>query len=232
MNFPTLCTHPSFINEADTYELASDARKEITENNNVFGSARSAGRRNNFWSAGQTLRIAIFSSNQEATQVVIAAINQWAPHVNLTFKFVEDPGADIRIVVSGQAKDGNWSAIGNDALRISPGEPTMMLGTDYKSPDFTHIVLHEFGHALGLKHEHQHPDAGLDWNLPVVYREYRNLGYSNETIYLDVLKKLDRAEVRLTPYDRQSIMHYAFPAYITWNKNRSPAKQNNLHKSY
>ena len=25
-------------------------------------------------------------------------------------------------------------------------------------------VLHQFGHALGLEHEHQHPTAPLEWN--------------------------------------------------------------------
>ena len=35
---------------------------------------------------------------------------------------------------------------------------------DLKSPDncpsrYKRIIRHEFGHALGLKHEHQHPDA-------------------------------------------------------------------------
>ena len=26
-------------------------------------------------------------------------------------------------------------------------------------------VMHEFGHALGLKHEHQSPNANIQWNM-------------------------------------------------------------------
>jgi hypothetical protein len=32
-------------------------------------------------------------------------------------------------------------------------------------------VLHEFGHALGLVHEHQHPAGGIQWNRPQVLRD-------------------------------------------------------------
>ena len=38
-------------------------------------------------------------------------------------------------------------------------EPTMVLdlrGMNHNRRQFT--ILHEFGHALGLRHEHQHPD--------------------------------------------------------------------------
>jgi hypothetical protein len=33
-------------------------------------------------------------------------------------------------------------------------------------------VIHEFGHALGLIHEHQNPSGGIQWNKPVVCRYY------------------------------------------------------------
>jgi hypothetical protein len=32
-------------------------------------------------------------------------------------------------------------------------------------------VLHEFGHALGLIHEHQNPVGGIQWNKPAVYAD-------------------------------------------------------------
>ena len=30
------------------------------------------------------------------------------------------------------------------------------------------MILHEFGHALGLIHEHQNPIQAIDWNKPAV----------------------------------------------------------------
>lgn len=39
--------------------------------------------------------------------------------------------------------------------------------------DLRATILHEFGHALGLVHEHQYWWSQLYWNIPEVYREYR-----------------------------------------------------------
>lgn len=68
------------------------------------------------------------------------------------------------------------SDLGSYARRRSFGQPTMFLGRpdglldpsgklyddesyfDEQGEAFTHIVLHEFGHALGLPHLHQHPE--------------------------------------------------------------------------
>ncbi len=66
------------------------------------------------------------------------------------------------------------SQLGSYATRVDQGEPTIYLGwpkglldEDGKplvrgsyihSEAFRHFVLHEFGHALGLPHLHQHPD--------------------------------------------------------------------------
>ena len=33
------------------------------------------------------------------------------------------------------------------------------------------VVLHEFGHAIGLAHEHQNPDKGIKWNEDAVIRD-------------------------------------------------------------
>ena len=37
---------------------------------------------------------------------------------------------------------------------------------------FRSTTIHEFGHALGLNHEHKNPSAGIKWNKPVVYSDY------------------------------------------------------------
>jgi len=43
--------------------------------------------------------------------------------------------------------------------------------------EFSRTVIHEFGHALGMIHEHQHPLAAIPWDKDKVYTYYA--GYPN-----------------------------------------------------
>ena len=53
---------------------------------------------------------------------------------------------------------GNWSFLGTLAQNVPPAQATMNLGWVLDSPDpqpfEKGLILHEFGHALGLTHEH------------------------------------------------------------------------------
>jgi hypothetical protein len=57
--------------------------------------------------------------------------------------------------------------VGNDSTNptvASAGEPSMNFGgfADSLPGDWAATVLHEFGHALGFQHEHQHPGGGCN----------------------------------------------------------------------
>ena len=55
---------------------------------------------------------------------------------------------------------GSWSYLGTDATRVPKESFTMNLGFVDRP-----TVLHEFGHSLGLIHEHQSPfPGGFKWN--------------------------------------------------------------------
>ena len=79
--------------------------------------------------------------------------------------------AEIR--VSFYADDGSWSAVGHDALNQSyfpPHQPTMKDGwlrDDTDDEEYQRVVLHEFGHALGMR-ERQSPTFDREWDLAAV----------------------------------------------------------------
>ena len=119
----------------------------------------------------------------------------------------------------------NYSAIGTDATLRGPSENTMNIGTDLAHPMFESAVFHEFGHALGMEHEHQHPNADIPWNKPVVYHHYlTNFNWSKEQVDHNLFRTLETTNTRTTPYDPTSIMHYAIPNELTtgdWFVNKN-----------
>lgn len=184
---------------------------------------RAVGTFSRFWANGRTLKIGFTDNDlpESHKQAIIDAINQWQPYVNLTFVFVDGrEGApeygkgDIRITTD-TAPSLNYTLIGTDAKLNDPWTPTMVLGVRPTDDKFKHTVMHEFGHALGAEHEHQHPQANIPWDLPAVYAYYAAAGHSKEAVDESVLTKLEQAETTFTTYDKESIMHYAIPSKIT-----------------
>ena len=91
------------------------------------------------------------------------------------------------------------------------------------------VIIHEFGHALGMIHEHQHPTAGIRWNRAVVERYYtQELRWTLAAVRNNLFARLDSPETQFSDYDPHSIMHYPVPPEFTldnvavgWNTDLS-----------
>ena len=83
--------------------------------------------------------------------------------------------------------------------------------------EFAHLILHELGHALALEHEHQSPeakcDAEFDW-AAVYARMDKDYGWSKGEVDFNLRTKIDDGRLRVTPYDKTSIMHYYFEPWM------------------
>jgi serralysin len=154
--------------------------------------------------------------NPKLKDRVIEAAKGWEDHMGLTFSF---GAAEPEILVSFQPGKGHWSYVGTDSLSKSrAGEPSMNFGWEsapFAEREVRRVSLHEFGHALSLIHEHQHPDAGIPWDRNAVFEYYRKTqGWDDTKIERNMFVKYSKSQVNRTRYDTDSIMHYAIPAAL------------------
>jgi hypothetical protein len=149
---------------------------------------------------------------------------------SLWFRFRAAGPLDPHIAITFKGKGFN-SAIAKHSLEwIREGQHSMRLGGLEKITDdreFRRIVLHEFGHALGLEHEHQNPEAGFKWNVPYIeawFADRNNVDptWTRDEVRDHVLTPIQSNSSNHGKFDRDSIMLYTFPPEFTTDRISTP----------
>jgi hypothetical protein len=85
--------------------------------------------------------------------------------------------------------------------------------------DLKRTVLHEFGHAIGLIHEHQNPyaDRPIAWNKAAVKADCSKPpnSWTDKQIEDNIFQHYNRDDVIATDRDPLSIMLYPIPSAWT-----------------
>jgi hypothetical protein len=173
------------------------------------------------WGVGEVIDIAFIGGTSQQRKFTIEVAEEWLKYANISFNWVSKlDKSDVRISFSPNL--GSWSYVGTDCLFIPKTTATMNLGQLTKS-----TILHEFGHMLGLLHEHQNPKGGIKWNRDAVIKSLSGPpnNWDVNMIEHNVLNVANSSNSEGTDFDHKSIMLYGFPD--DWTTNGKGTQFNN-----
>jgi hypothetical protein len=192
------------------------------------------------WKGGETVKVCFHGGTRKAQQRVARIAGEWMQYANVVFDFEESGaprlcqgsgGADIKIAF--EDNKGWWSVPGTTSRTQDPsmnlqfyGVDTPLLANGQPAPEapMRATILHEFGHALGLLHEHQSPgancDAEIDWNA--AYKIGVEIGWDKVQVDRNFRQLAMNSSLNATKVDRKSIMHYSLPPTLFKRGKQSP----------
>jgi serralysin len=209
-----LTEHLSIEHAAYAEKLQTTAEPLLLEQN-VALLTELAAHTNYMWSTNRRQLKVYFFEDSDRAKKVMGIAEEWNQHCGLHFvRTWNREESDIR--VSFTPKE-SWSKLGACAIGVSKMHPTMNFGwllTGLGEEDYRAVVLHEFGHALGLIHEHQREDAEMDWNKTLVRLHFQD--HTPEWIEHNVFKAVPQVETNhSSQVDLESIMAYPIPPALS-----------------
>ncbi|MEP6719948.1 MAG: M12 family metallopeptidase [Variovorax sp.] len=203
---------------------------------------RAAVERMKLWDNGRHLRVKFLDGLAEVQGKVEAIAKEWEAIANLHLDFVATGASEIRISFAEQGF--SWSTVGTDALTVPARQATMNYG--WLEPttslrEYQRVVRHEFGHALGMIHEHQNPAAQgqIPWDKEKVYAHYAQQGWTRDDVDFNLFALYAEDSTNYTAFDPTSIMEYAIPDSLTigsyaigWNTTFSPTDIEFMRRQY
>ena len=166
-----------------------------TDEEVLVPSNRAVGLSKVFYQPGDTMTIEIHGPKEFKENVKNALITKVFPYVNLNFVFVEENGACLI--------DDKWA---NGGVTYGGGEQFTTLHLS-NSSEF--LVIHEFGHALGMLHEMRNPNIDLTWIVSAIEQKYSK---GNIDIFSQIINPINSNKVRALPFDKNSVMTYPLAA--------------------
>jgi len=176
------------------------------------------------WKPGETLKVYFFGGQDKRTQRVLEYASIWSNHCSIKFQ-ATNKIEEAKIRVAFQAPS-SWSYVGTDALGVPRNESTINFGwLDDTLPekDYKQVVLHEFGHVLGLIHEHQSPVIKIDWNKPFVYCYFlQHHNWTKSDVDRNLFQEFEQTTTQYSALDKASIMGYYIPPQFTIDGQEFP----------
>jgi hypothetical protein len=169
------------------------------------------------WMSGTVLHYCFFTKGpfavpKKQAAAVRSAFAKWKSiGIGLLFKEVKDlREAEVRIGYSVEG-DTSYSSVGRAMLEDPLSQPTTVYGWSLLDKNGRSTALHEIGHVLGMEHEHQNPNAGIEWHEEEVYKSLeKSDNWTRKETFDNIISKLAPDQVQGSKWDPASIMEYQF----------------------
>lgn len=176
------------------------------------------------WKPGAKISVGFLDGTIEQWERTLRIAKEWERCGNIEF-YEDTPERAIVRVTFGE---GNWSFVGTDALKVKSGATMgLRLYEQDAELEWQRVVLHEFGHVLGLEHEHKHEKFTFpDEKAAIAF--LKKQGWSDDYIYDNLFGRIELEDI--SALDTQSIMLYSFDT--TQNVEISVEDCKNIGKLY
>ena len=180
----------------------------------------------NLWYPGSAITVKFLDGSPAYQQKVMDYAAEWEEYANITFRFVTEGNANVRIGFDwNENRWVTWSYIGSDCkMNTDQMDATLSFADwDYKTEDERKgDVLRAFGQVLGLELEHRHLDFDANWTNRIASYwegEIEDVPWSILKTY--VFDPLFSTDIIMTEeYDENSIMIWPFTSRYAGNTAR------------
>jgi hypothetical protein len=190
----------------------------------AFGELGSRGlaSQGNLWAPGQTITIRFIDGASQLQTRLRNYAEEWLDYANVKFLWVDHPNRESNIRISLNSGSGSWSYVAHDALLVYADKPTMNFGwfewaiNEQKFDEARRVVLHEFGHMLGMQHEQISPVNNIPWNESALFEFYKAYNWKIEDVRKVYSGRFEAKDPVYSRYDPLSIMHYPVEDKFTY----------------
>ena len=165
------------------------------------------------WENGKILNVVFLDGSQEMQESVAKYAKEWSLYANIDFKFYTKDNfpkslkPDIRVTFKAK---GNNSSVGTDSKRDFWAHSMSLSALSNENFINRYYIIHEFGHAIGLEHEHQNINRSFELDEDNAYAYCKKVFSMNKTDCRNFIFEVKRGKaIYSSKYDPKSIMHYS-----------------------